>query len=127
MSNKIKAQDLRIGNILSFHSKNEKVIELSEDWIMLSISNKVPLTAIGLSAIPLTEEIMVKCCTSRELFHDGVVIYHMGLFKGFSQNGRVWVSTGLGPFANNLGHIKHLHQLQNLIFAIEGRELEIKL
>lgn len=66
--------------------------------------------------IPLTEEILLKCGFEK-----------LGLIK-YELNGVVlnikWSSYFIHRFDTE---IKHLHQLQNLYFALKGEELKIKL
>ena len=70
------------------------------------------------NAIPLTEEILLKCGTSLGLgWYD---------FKPFEYNftsGELWV------FGSDVAitHIKHLHELQNLYYSLCDEELNIEL
>lgn len=86
--------------------------------------------------IPLTEEILLKCgfsCTEESETSKGfsigenIVTYDYLVYL-------TWLKSidGKGldpyPFYRNGGHIvKHLHQLQNLYFALIGQELKIEL
>jgi len=43
----------------------------------------------------------------------------------FDLNGDTNGMQGFRYIGNYLGHIKHVHQLQNLYFALTGKELEV--
>lgn len=127
----IKANKLRIGNSISWETGHGqtvygKVCGIEKDKI--AISDIDPESAgqgfmllQGVNPIPLTPKILEKCgfvwhkeqkdvqgkAVPGEWFHEAYAEYP-GLFY-LPQHG-----------------LKHLHQLQNLYFAITGEELEIK-
>jgi hypothetical protein len=79
-----------------------------------------------LEPIPLTAELLEKCGFEKDgIYPDG---------KSFVFNGKYYltgtwfkVHTSCGTFKVLNENIEYLHQLQNLIFALTGKELEIKL
>ena len=116
----IKETELRIGNILLLD--NTKIIRLL--WVK---NNKCCVMQVGviypsaivdierLQPIELTEEILLKC----------------GFKKGF-EGGTLWYLDNF--FVASLDFIywsdikiKHLHQLQNIYFALSKKELEINM
>jgi len=127
----MKATDLRLGN-LALNSSNETVIvlEISKTLVKTTPDNIHLISE--LKPIPLTEEILVKC---------GFVIAE-GVFGIYYKHNekeafRIWEEYGVWyvgkkDYGNGLTfcikeHLKHLHQLQNLYFALVGEELEINL
>jgi hypothetical protein len=116
---KLEAKDLRIGNYVQVYLEPQ----ISE-WIDHEISVKDiakiiqrPL-AHGYKPIPLTEEWLVRFGFEKHKTTDIYPTYAKGLIN--VNDGLVWV-------INNgfLNHIKHVHQLQNLYFALTGRELTL--
>jgi len=113
----MKATELRLGNLV-INSSNETVIvrEISETLVKTT-PDDIHLIS-ELKPIPLTEEILLKCgflkCNFTENHYD---------IKGM----RVWKCNSMFLCDKNGIHIKHLHQLQNLYFALCGEELEINL
>jgi hypothetical protein len=111
------ANELRIGNWLQL-----------ETYIKYQINGDGYNTVLDLTIpIPLTEEILLKCG-----FKNGVmlmidetenVIYFDKYDKAF------YTYSGLGePYSYGFkSNIKHLHQLQNLYFALTNQELNIEL
>ena len=98
---KLTAQDLRIGNYVSFVGKDiYKVDILYQDYCLLPVW--IP--------IPLTEEWKEKL-KDTSMFTDkqGFVIFKNEYSYSFTWN-----------------EYPYVHQLQNLFFALTGLELEIK-
>lgn len=80
--------------------------------------------------IPLTEELLLKCGFKKipkTLYVDDLsdlrtaTTYKKGSIVWNTDTRKFWVGI------IELNHIKHLHQLQNLYFAITGEELEVEL
>jgi len=76
--------------------------------------------------IPLTEDILLKCGGERDE-HNDVFVYldkthdlRLYLTNGFIQQCKSYYSP-----LSNYPHITHLHQLQNLYFALTQQELTI--
>lgn len=127
----IQANQLRIGNWILKDGKyfqiiygiNKKYVYGLDSEILDSHINKSELN--NLHPIPLTEEILLKCG-----FDNG---YEITIKIGRKKIVFNWsikiVSTGYrsGWYCEKYRNIKYLHQLQNLIFALTGKELEINL
>jgi hypothetical protein len=114
------ANELRIGNWVEYPGGwgYSKVLEIRKDgdigggW---NLSDYQP--------IPLSPEILEKCGFEKD--YNGYRLKdHMGLSFSVTKHGDF-----LACFRDkSLGVIvKHLHQLQNLFFALAGEELDIKL
>lgn len=113
----MKGSELRIGNLFieEYSSKIIEVIGLE----------KIKITFSGLfldkwqaKPIPLTEEWLVKFGFVK---HKTTDIYPTFAKQMFNWNDGILYIIGYG-FMN---HIKHVHQLQNLYFALTGEELII--
>ena len=112
----MKASELRIGNLIEFHRKIELIKGIEDDWVGLSKSYRVPLNALGLNPIELTEEWLIKMGfgdTGNKKWIHGK--FGFSLIKGFK-----FYKSGVLP------EVKYVHQLQNLYFALTGEELTIK-
>lgn len=127
----IQANELRIGNLLqcSLTKALLRVTDISETGFTTYVidRSKYPLPD-GWSAqgIPLNEYILLKCgfvCETKN--------------KGLESEFKVYIN---GEFVFNTSHKsfwwrnskifiqpKYLHQLQNLYFALTGKELEVTL
>lgn len=128
----MEAKELRIGNkiyrVFKTHKQVVEVLDLNEPRInFVSADNFIP--------IPLTAEILAK--TGADVFERDVCfifkIKKQGEFIVFPGTSLVGQANGVGVddyyyFLNGvIIIIKHLHQLQNLYFALTGEELQIKL
>lgn len=130
--------ELRIGNLAIEHTitpsgKKEKVIAVAMRDIIYTE---------GLSPLPITEDALMQCGLDEYQPHgntDGYKYWHIGNFTThfFLQsaviNGMFGVrlvfrndQTGLA-FAPNLRFLTSMHQLQNLIFDLTGKEMFVKI
>ena len=117
----IAANELRIGNWVNYDNTETPfcVTETSETGI--GVKNSEEETWIEIDQfypIPLTSEILEKCGFVRNALvaqHNDIIFYddHFGI-KGM-----------LGVVKPN--NINHLHQLQNLFYALTNEELKINL
>ena len=108
----MKANELRIGNLVEYRCYDELATP-KEEWVINPIDMgdliyifETP-KPIDYRYIPLTEEWLVKL--------------------GFENSAPILMynSDGDAVYLSDFEHIKFVHQLQNLVFAIEGRELTI--
>jgi len=116
----IAPQELRIGNIVRLKSKNKdyvidsgyeidtgtdsddfEPIELTEDWL-----RKLNFVCLGKKRNWFDYNLNGRIVLSISL--DGILLINLN-----------------GEFSN-IGSVKYVHQLQNLIFALTGEELKIK-
>ena len=131
----IKANELRIGNLVEYKITDE-FDERKEWWEVSEIDaddihwlSKVDTNDDDFRAIPLTEEILLKCGFEfvrnndepfYQLIKNGIVFNSDYLSEDDSIN--CVIST-----INSLVKFKYLHQLQNIFFALTNEELSTNL
>jgi hypothetical protein len=113
----MEAKELRIGNLFRFISTNsiEYVSDIKTNGLKTPVINNVSIK--DTEPIPLTEEWLVKFGFVKDKLEVG--LYHFNDLEIFLPNYFTWKT----QFINN---IKHVHQLQNLYFALTNEELTIK-
>ena len=124
----IQAEELRIGNklLMEFENVDETVNSRMIGFIAIANRTQKPHPFVG---ILIREEILLKCGFDEysdeltiKLGHRYFLCYSKTTKRIFTEN------TDLDDDgAVYHEHIKYLHQLQNLYFALTGKELEIKL
>lgn len=107
----MKASELRIGNYIIYDGE-----EIRLDVILFSKILKYNWANIC-EPIPLTEE---------WFFNFGLVKEAQSLFKSHYNKGALFYEDERCFYLFNINHIKYVHQLQNLYFALTGTELELK-
>jgi hypothetical protein len=126
----ITASELRIGNWVElnyYRDKPENVIvqqiAANQLWVR-GVDFNISLFLNNFSPIPLTPEILKTCGFEWEIYgHNGE------MDVASCDLGKISISDEMVVWANHeeVEHIKYLHQLQNLYFALTGNELEINL
>jgi hypothetical protein len=126
----MKANELRIGNYVNNMGVMIKFDEADWDCIVSKAFSQNPMERY--EPIPLTEDILLKCGFEKknERFETVVVYtrfylrpcYSDGFYWGFDMN-----KEQCDCELNDNKEVIHLHQLQNLYFALTGEELTIKL
>ena len=130
----MKANELRIGNLLRFNNliEPERIIKVTGRFL-------IPFTTNGnnvnnyFQPIPLTEEWLMKFefekhPTKDYYYHDCgeyVIRVVINAFSGTIDNDSSWfisIQTGFASQPVTLVR-KYVHQLQNLYFALTGEEL----
>lgn len=118
----MKASELRIGNLVSNmnprHNDSILTIESIGDNHEVNMFYRKYLLS-ELEPIPLTEEWLLKFGFVK---HKTTDIYPTFAKQMFNWNDGILYIIGYG-FMN---HIKHVHQLQNIYFALTGEELVVK-
>lgn len=131
----MKASELRIGNIVDNYRE-----VFAKGWRWTNISHEdIYSIACGndknYRPIPLTEEILLKCGFELKTWIDDSVVEAIksriikGEIRDFQlvvRNGKFWHDRLYG-YGYSYKLLEHLHQLQNLYFALTGEELKIEL
>lgn len=124
----IQAKELRIGNYLYYRDKESFLEVVSLGSRFETINERGLLYGSDdieeYKPIPLTEEILLKCGFEYSS-KDWLELKYKNLI--FNTDRSVNMSVVYLNTCNDWLEIKHLHQLQNLYFALTGKELEIKL
>jgi len=130
----MEAKELRIGNYV-FDADNDimKIAEIFREGCSFSGSN-VKNNHSSIKQIPLTEDILLKC----GFVKDNYGCYYLNSVD--NNKNSLWLKdqlekswgVALNLFSTDkepcfLNDIEHIHQLQNLYFALTGEELEINL
>lgn len=114
----MKANELRIGNWLIGY--DNKPFQWSEEDFYTTQGGLV--SELVLSPIPLTEEILLKAGFEKEGF--GFYLYKYFIVRKIRLTDNHWRFI----FRHrDIKDIEHLHELQNLIFALTGEEIKIEL
>jgi len=133
----MKAEELRTGNFI----EQGKVFEVKPYQVRVSYwhqhKQQDAMSLVKLDEcdpIPLSEEVLLKCGFKRianlisgseieiEYYQKGKIIVY--LLKDFFE---IEIETSSGIFNLHQTFEKHLHQLQNLYYALTGEELEVSL
>ncbi|WP_407533785.1 hypothetical protein [Elizabethkingia miricola] len=132
------AKDLRIGNLITRHDlgtgepRIEIIIELRKDKALTSGPVTVICDYEDLNPIILTNEWLLKFGLQRDFLHlQNLQNKVLRLDCNSVDDLALWISeyedTPEETDANfNLKNIKYVHQLQNLFFALTGKELIFK-
>lgn len=133
----VDVKELRIGNIVYVRCQDGEhtveSIEKKDGWTggyKIHMANGLKSSLDYIMPIPLTEELLLKCGFETEHYGFSNVnielSYGCFLCGGISQDYDVglFVSTNGAEYAVS-NEIKYLHQLQNIYYALTGKELEI--
>jgi hypothetical protein len=117
----INAKELRLGNWMK-RSYNGEYVQ-----VQLIASNKSDC-----KPIELTEDILIKCGFQKLSFNDGRCLFKLNEFY-IEQRGLQFNRVEVNDAGNQIWYVggkttcDHVHQLQNLYFALNGEELNIEL
>lgn len=138
----IQANELRIGNWVEIYDA-PNIYKIENGFCQveaMTIHYMQYKDDIKLCGIPITEDILLNCGFVREHY-----MYHLLLNKAddiilkkelrLDIDGDEWFADiveyydddEVGEYSINIAKVKHLHQLQNLYFALTQKELTIKL
>ena len=126
----IQANELRIGNYLQFGDKTMRAGNLvnGEFWYVQDLDCVRTVNLSDIEPIPLTEKILSKCGFEK--------VNHINNYSFFSYNRKNGNKNFICDIYENTtrinsysigNHVQYLHQLQNLYFALTGKELEVEL
>lgn len=119
----MEANELRIGNYIQFGGNFCKVSELQDGCFYVKHHSGFSMknTSYELKPIPLTEEVLLKCGFEKSslgyfTIFCGSNVMSVYCFDEFS---RVKI------VSQTICCVNYLHQLQNLYFALTGKELQL--
>lgn len=115
-ANELKATDLRIGNYVT--QKGARFVEIVDFEHFELLSRK----AIVLEPIQLTEEWLLKFGFEKQERINGID-YNLHPLIFMFKNKSIWMLKIQMQTIDNGNKIKHVHQLQNLYFALTNTEL----
>lgn len=107
----LKANELRIGNLVNYNDEYFTVLSISEDWLQLD-NEYLNSHIADLQPIPLTEEWLFRFGYTEKDFSNGNIIKVI--------NGGYIITT----LSNK--EIKYVHKLQNLYYELKDNELKLK-
>jgi len=121
----MKAAELRLGNWFNyFHPENGfSDTQIDIDYLILLDSEDFERSDYEFEPIPLTEEWLIKFGFSEKDERFEVIDYWKDTLKVSIGKSRTWFCIKNNSFSVT---IKHIHQLQNLYFALTGEELVLK-
>jgi len=129
----MKPQELRIGNLVYLvleNSPNIKEQHIVEPTTLMMLTGEVNSKGTYLDPIPLTEEWLLKFgfeYNIKRYYHPTTMLFE--LFNVSALHGGFKIIAGRKEknIILQISHpIKHVHQLQNIYFALTGEELIIK-
>ena len=117
----MQANELRIGNLVNYEINNSlfqgSVSSVTKNRIVV---DKTTLKYYSITPITITEESLIKFGFTCRIV-EGYPIYQKGMISiEFYDEGCMWL------ISDESNIINHIHQLQNLFFALTGEELIIK-
>lgn len=132
----MEAKELRVGNVLLFQGSKGKLFGINNyGFIQYSEENTIFNCSIDeIEPIKLTEEILLKCGFEKTTYitrgiEIEIVCYRLNNIVVYILNDffEIEIITADGQFNLYKSFKKHLHQLQNLYFALTNEELNIEL
>ncbi len=123
MENIIKIEELRIGNYICVNNNGHpcRVMELTMSSVVVESikENYNEPTIKSFNPIPLTEEWLFKFGFEvSEIFKNSYILNSVEIYI---QDGLYWYD-----FGNDRVEVKTIHQLQNIYFALNDKELTMK-
>lgn len=134
----INLKELRIGSWVQCSSLPMRVVSIHDDETIYCDFEGNEGDVWGFDknnpckSIPLTEEILLRCGFYEDVsgFVQSFIISYWNNIRTVKTQFEIVLDDVNGPVGvfvsgNNVIHLRSLHQLQNLYFAIVGKELEI--
>lgn len=124
----MEASELRINNLVDYKDYGAcRVKRITEggffDVAPLHMIGAISVASSETSPIPLTQEWLMRLGFYKSSFDNNEFIdSKTGWFMVYENSGYYKLSTGRGLIGEQF---KYVHQLQNLYFALTGKELEI--
>ena len=118
----MKNTELRIGNYVTFTDETNTIVAISPADFAREFHKGYHFD--GYEPIPLTEEWLVKFGFERRQHQQGMHFKYHTVWIGNNRNGRCFILKR--THGRRIRRVKHVHQLQNLYFAITCEELTTK-
>ncbi len=137
----MKVQELRIGNIIGDGHFMFNVVGIENGIINGRVFDFLEMRKIediyedgvyslndfNIEGIPFTEEWLLKFGAVEDEYIDKYIPCPCGIDMRFYLTfGRIQLCKGATAPMFNFDHVKYVHQLQNLYFALTGEELKLK-
>jgi hypothetical protein len=138
MEKKITTSDLRLGNWLYESDKSKfpmQVVAIGDDWVQLDFEgndgDSFEITDKEIYPIPITKELIVKSLNAEPLGDDYSVKLGDYRYIYFRINNDGYISIDFFNYDDNSENeicdgIRYVHELQNIYYALTGKELEIR-
>lgn len=134
----VDIKELRIGNIVKCYSslyKKNKPFEVSQILVdnieLIDTDESFEILYDRLDGIPLTEELLLKCGFTKEYygFSCDIVELSYGRFlcNDDTDKDKLFLSINNAEYTISGVSFKYLHQLQNIYYALMGKELNVEL
>jgi hypothetical protein len=137
----MKAEELRIGNLIYSSSGSERVVVGTSYKTILHSKSLDSVTYYedyesNCKPIPLTEEILSKCGFDKTDDYGDIIYFELKIRNNVSYYvcfDHEDISFGLNVFENctpliyDEKHFQYIHQLQNLIYSLTNQELKIQI
>jgi hypothetical protein len=135
----IQANELRIGSkfmgvgmIETVNSIEPYSEQKGYEYLIRVIDNGNQYKPVDMNPIPLTPAILVACGfvktdSSNEYWNHWVLKNGWHISESLHDEPSAGVVTGLCYYSEDYIQIKYLHQLQNLYFALTGKEITVNL
>lgn len=121
----MKATELRIGNYIEKSLKSGNGRKLYNRLTITDFNHIYENDgSFNYEPIPLTEEIFLKCGFKKDT--KGVLVLNKNIYSLILWGGEVSIYLKIDESVLSI-EIHYLHQLQNLYFALTGKELEVNL
>lgn len=124
----MEVQELRVGNYLFKYGEVVKIVEIGikhkgdTNYYLRSENDNCGYWIDQFNPIPLTEEILLKCCFEKRSDGDYNLFKYSEVDIIICNDFSSWQCDGINFSVNR---IKYLHQLQNLYWCLVGKELNI--
>lgn len=125
----MKSNELRVGNHLFKYGEVVKIVEIGikhkgdTNYYLRSENDNCGYWIDQFNPIPLTEEILLKCCFEKTIVNTMIKAWlNFSFYLTIRDDGELFYEWKGGNI-----QVKYLHQLQNLYFALTNKELEINL
>lgn len=127
----MEASELRINNYVEYNEEIDDVFSLGGWSTEINLNNQNVTDVRDIKPIPLTEEWLLKLGFEENKENNWFSI--SGGSEAIPVLVRIWAKDRIQVYyhwnykqMNHIGYVNHVHQLQNLYYALTGSELTIK-